>query len=429
MSNYPVGRRPRSADPQSTLRLAALTAVSAGVVLLAAAAFVLSYSGIHAVALQAGVSPRLAKLYPVIFDAMLVIAGAAAMALRGAGWWSRFYAWACLIALLAAVAIGDAVHATGTALPERASRAAVAITPWVLLLLAFGLLLTMLRHFRKARTAVAARQEARAAAASGGQPGEANGAATGRTTVTWAAAGSVGTSTATEGRSLPPPKVGLDTLLGPRPAPAPAIEAPNEADAVDTDAGQLDDPVSYGEETGYVHPDSYRDEGEYSPHGDSGGPESYAGPGYLGQGEPAEDHARPADYGPRHRAAGAGGDGDQGPEHAEPEAGQASAGQALPGQAQAVQAQPVQAQPGQAQPVQAQAGQAQPVQAQAGQAQPVQAQAGQAQPVQAQAGQADAAPGDDPAGGHAGDDASGETAAAESPGLERLRSTPTRPEE
>ena len=164
MSNYPVGRHPRSADPHSTLRLAALTAVVAGVVLLAAAAFVLSYSGIHAVALHAGVSPGLAKLYPVIFDAMLVIAGAAAMALRGAGWWSRFYAWACLIALLAAVALGDAVHATGTVLPERASRAAVAITPWVLLLLAFGLLLTMLRHFRKARAAVAARQEARAAA-------------------------------------------------------------------------------------------------------------------------------------------------------------------------------------------------------------------------------------------------------------------------
>ena len=86
------------------LRLAALTAVAAGVVLLAAAAFVLSYPGIHAVALQAGVSPNLAKLYPVIFDAMLVVAGAAAIALRGAGWWSRFYAWACLIAMLAAVA-------------------------------------------------------------------------------------------------------------------------------------------------------------------------------------------------------------------------------------------------------------------------------------------------------------------------------------
>src|SRR5262245_34913905 len=72
MSNYPVGRRPRAADPHSTLRLAALTAVAAGVVLLAAAAFVLSYPGIHAVALQAGVSPKLARLYPVIFDAMLV---------------------------------------------------------------------------------------------------------------------------------------------------------------------------------------------------------------------------------------------------------------------------------------------------------------------------------------------------------------------
>ena len=164
MSNYPVGRRPRSADPQSTLRLAALTAVVAGVVLLAAAAFVLSYPGIHQVALQAGVSPSLAKLYPVIFDAMLVVAGAAAMTLRGAGWWSRFYAWACLIVLLVAVAVGDAVHATGTVLPC-ASRAAVAVTPWVLLLLAFGLLLTMLRHFRRARAAVAARQEARAAVA------------------------------------------------------------------------------------------------------------------------------------------------------------------------------------------------------------------------------------------------------------------------
>ena len=42
---------------------------------------------------------------------------------------------------------------------------AVAITPWVLLLLAFGLLLTMLRYFRKARAAVVARQDARAAAA------------------------------------------------------------------------------------------------------------------------------------------------------------------------------------------------------------------------------------------------------------------------
>jgi hypothetical protein len=319
MSNYPVDRRPRSADPHSTLRLAALTAVVAGVVLLAAAAFVLSYPGIHSVALQAGVSPNLAKLYPVIFDAMLVVAGAAAMALRGAGWWSRFYAWACLIALLAAVAIGDAVHATGTALPERATRAAVAVTPWVLLLLAFGLLLTMLRYFRKSRAAVLARQEARAAAAggadTGSHPAQANGTVTGRAPVTWAtagvvavaagtpataavaagpapapvaAAGTAGTATATEARPLPPPRFGLDFWLGPRHNQAPAVAAPYKADLTDIEEdASHGDPVSYGEETGYVHPDSYRDEGEYSPHGDSGGPGAYNGSGDSGQAEPA----------------------------------------------------------------------------------------------------------------------------------------------
>ena len=298
MSNYPVGRRPRSADPQSKLRLAALTAVVAGVVLLAAAAFVLSYPGIHQVALQAGVSPSLAKLYPVIFDAMLVVAGAAAMTLRGAGWWSRFYAWACLIVLLVAVAVGDAVQATGTVLPARASRAAVAVTPWVLLLLAFGLLLTMLRHFRRARAAVAARQEARAAAAgdagTGVRPAEANGTAAGRSAVTWAAASAAGAAAGAEGRALPQPLSGLDLLLGPRAGQAPAIEAPYDAAATDTGTGgdaSHGDPVSYGEETGFVHPDSYRDEGEYSPHGDSGGPVADTAPGDPAQAGPASNGA------------------------------------------------------------------------------------------------------------------------------------------
>src|SRR5215831_5025748 len=61
MTNYSADRGPRPADP---LRLAALIAVIAGVVLLAAAAFVLSYAGIHGLALRAGVTPELARLYP-----------------------------------------------------------------------------------------------------------------------------------------------------------------------------------------------------------------------------------------------------------------------------------------------------------------------------------------------------------------------------
>jgi hypothetical protein len=398
MSNNPVGRPPRSADPQSKLRLAALTAVTAGVVLLAAAAFVLSYSGIHSVALQAGVSPNLAKLYPVIFDAMLVVAGAAAMALRGAGWWSRFYAWACLILLLTAVAVGDAVHATGTALPERAARAVVAITPWVLLLLAFGLLLTMLRHFRKARATVVARQEARAAAAgaagTGGQPAEANGTAAGRPGVTWAAAGAAGTAAGTEGRALPQPLSALDMLLGPRMGQAPAIEAPFDAGGtgIDDDASQ-GDPVSYGEETGYVHPDSYRDEGEYSPHGDSGGPGTYTGPGTPappGRDEPPGDGAAI----PQQGTAAGNGEGD-GPADAGTQPGQ-------PGQADRAPQADGEAQPDRAPPAD-----------------------GEVQADQAGQAEADGAP----AGEQATDDTSAEPVAAQSPGLERMRSTPTRPED
>src|SRR5215467_11974524 len=155
MSNDLVGRRPRSAGLHTMLRAAALAAVALGVVLLAAAAFVLSYEGIHHIALRAGVSPGLAKLYPLIFDVMLVVAGAAALALRGAGWWARLYAWGSLLILLAAMAVGNAVYASGTTLPAKPTKIAVAIIPWVLLLMAFGMLLEMLRHFRTTRWSAA----------------------------------------------------------------------------------------------------------------------------------------------------------------------------------------------------------------------------------------------------------------------------------
>jgi len=130
------------------LRGVALTAVIAGVLVLAAAAFVLSYSGIHAIAQQAGISATLARGYPVIFDALLVITCAAVLSLRGAGPVSRFYAWLSLLVLLGATAGADALHSTGTVVPHRTAALAAAIIPWILLLIGFGLLLAMLRHFR-----------------------------------------------------------------------------------------------------------------------------------------------------------------------------------------------------------------------------------------------------------------------------------------
>src|SRR5262249_54020579 len=207
---------------------------------------------------------------------MLVIAGAAALALRGASWWARCYAWASPLILLAALAIGNALHATGTTLPAQPTKAAVAVIPWVLLLMAFGLLLEMLRHFRTTRAAAAKAAAAGAASASSGVG--VNGE---RAAATQAA------SSAGKLRELP--GVDLDTLLGPRGGQPPPIEITHDTGAGEN-AGHQADPVSYGEETGYVHPDSYLAEGEYSPHGDTGGPGSHAGQA-GNQDAQAGDHA------------------------------------------------------------------------------------------------------------------------------------------
>src|SRR5258708_15008894 len=156
MSDLPATRASANADAYRGLRFLALIAVARGVILLSAAAFALSYAGIHAIALQAGVSARLARLYPLIFDAMLVVAGAAVLSLRGAGLVTRCYAWLTMLVLLAAAAGADALHATGTRLPHRSAAAAVAIIPWAVVLIGFGLLLAMLRHARLRRAATQA---------------------------------------------------------------------------------------------------------------------------------------------------------------------------------------------------------------------------------------------------------------------------------
>src|SRR5580692_6043366 len=92
------------------LRALALVAVCLGLAALAAATFVFSYSSLHTLALQAGVTRQLARYYPGIIDAMLVIAASAVLALRGAGWPSKFLAWICLLAVLVAAAGADALH-------------------------------------------------------------------------------------------------------------------------------------------------------------------------------------------------------------------------------------------------------------------------------------------------------------------------------
>ncbi len=144
---------PRPDTAPRALRILAVAAVCLGVAALAAATFVLSYSAIRAVALQAGITPRLARGYPLLLDAMLVIVLAAILALRGAGLPSRVLAWLTLLVVMTAAAGADALHAAGRSLPHQAAAITAAVLPFVLVLVAFALLVVMLRHARLRRAA------------------------------------------------------------------------------------------------------------------------------------------------------------------------------------------------------------------------------------------------------------------------------------
>jgi hypothetical protein len=144
---------PAPAAGPGALRIIGLAAVGIGLAALAGAAFVLSYGGIHAFAVDAGIGGRLARGYPLIFDVLLVVILAAVLALRGAGLPSKVLAWTCLLALLSAAAGADALHAAGRKPPARDAAVTAAIVPWVLVLVAFALLLAMLRQARLRRLA------------------------------------------------------------------------------------------------------------------------------------------------------------------------------------------------------------------------------------------------------------------------------------
>jgi len=147
------------------LRLLALTAVGVGIAALAAATFVLSYTDIRTIVSHAGIQPSYAKVYPLLIDAMLVIALAAVLALRGAGVLSRILAWLTLLVVLGAAAGADTLRSTGWTIPYNVAAGIVAVLPWALIFVAFVLLLAMLRHARRRRQAGQSRSRAALASA------------------------------------------------------------------------------------------------------------------------------------------------------------------------------------------------------------------------------------------------------------------------
>jgi hypothetical protein len=144
--NQPLS--PGPTQPATLQRRLANLLVALVVLVVAAATFVFSYDGVRSIALLGGVSAQLARYYPGLFDAVLVIACVAAVVLRDGRWWARLWAWLVIIILLAAIGTTDVLHAMNYTLRHRTTEGIVAAAPVVAVLIAFSLLLTMLRQSR-----------------------------------------------------------------------------------------------------------------------------------------------------------------------------------------------------------------------------------------------------------------------------------------
>src|SRR5919109_3200250 len=149
------------------VRLTALIAAGVCVLAIAAGAFAFSYPGVRDTALTAGVGPRLARFYPLLFDAVLIVACAAAVTLRGV---LRGYAWLAVLVIIGAVATADTVHAMSITVPKRPLQATIAIAPWVVLLTGLTLLDAMIRRTPGRRTGAAGPVSANGRAPAAGSP-------------------------------------------------------------------------------------------------------------------------------------------------------------------------------------------------------------------------------------------------------------------
>jgi hypothetical protein len=130
-------------SPRRGLRLTAVIAAGLCVLAIAAGVIVFSYSDVRDTALTAGLSPRLARFYPLLFDAVLIVACAAAVTLRGV---LRGYAWLAVLVTVGAIAAADIVHVMSITVPKRPLEATIAVAPWVVLLVGLTLLDAMLRR-------------------------------------------------------------------------------------------------------------------------------------------------------------------------------------------------------------------------------------------------------------------------------------------
>jgi hypothetical protein len=124
-----------------------------GVVALAGGAFVLSFDNLRALAIRGGASRHIAYLYPWMLDGLVVVVILSILMSRRFRWWSRAVRWLLLLALVAGAGAAAVEHAVRgyEHLPHMWVSGGVAVAPWVILMLAFWLWVSMIKQARRMR--------------------------------------------------------------------------------------------------------------------------------------------------------------------------------------------------------------------------------------------------------------------------------------
>jgi Protein of unknown function (DUF2637) len=145
---------PEMTEPHSIAQRRLLISAS-GICLagLVAGAFVLSYDGLRALALKGGAHTRYAPLYPAMVDGLVVVVILSLLMARRAHWWTRVLRWSLLVLLVVgagSLAVQRSVRGYQK-LPHAWVSAGVAAGPWIILLIAAWLWLTMVSQVRAPR--------------------------------------------------------------------------------------------------------------------------------------------------------------------------------------------------------------------------------------------------------------------------------------
>jgi hypothetical protein len=120
---------------------------------LAGGAFVATFDTLRALAVRGGASRHYAYLYPWMLDGLVVVLILSILMSRRFRWWSRALRWLLLLALVAGAGAAGVERAVRgyDRLPHAWVSGGVAVAPWVILLLAFWLWVSMIKQARRAR--------------------------------------------------------------------------------------------------------------------------------------------------------------------------------------------------------------------------------------------------------------------------------------